>query len=156
MGDKISLTDKDWELLIPVTQYKIGETSLALRPVNLEEVADVLKLIEGSKQYFKDHNINSKNYHKPAQLLAITMLVLETIPQIISECTALNVEDVKRLPLEPAVQLVAKLIEINEKSKDGLVKNLTALANRITSLITVGESETLPVSSSKKGTDGKK
>ena len=89
-------------------------------------------------------------------MIAITKLLINNVPTLISDCTDLVEDDIKRLPLDPAVELITALIEVNEKSKDGLIKNLTALADKVTTLITTGESVTQPTSLLKKGISGKK
>ena len=155
MKDKVTLTDADWDLLLPETPHMLGKSELQLRPITLEEIALLMNVITDSKDYFLANDITTDNYHQPLQLIAITKLFIDKLPGIISDCSQLAESDVKGLPLEPAINLVRKLIAINEKAKDGLVKNLTALAEEVQTLMS-GVSETSSNSSSKKDTTGKK
>jgi len=156
MSEKQSLTNEDWDYLLGVESFKLGDTTLTLRPLNISEVKILLGVLGNSQDYFKEHNITPDNYHQPVQLIAIARLIMELVPQIISDTANLALADVVRLPPDPAVSLIRALIKINTKSKEGLSKNLTALATEIQQLmIPGGDLETSPNSLSQEDTDGK-
>jgi len=125
--EKIKFTNEDWEALVPGIEYKIGNVKLPLRPVNIEEVTKIARVIRGAKDFFKDKNIDKGNFKNPDNLAVVFEIIMETIPELISDCSGLALADVKRLPADIGFELFNKLLEINLKSKGSLEKNFKAL-----------------------------
>lgn len=151
---KKKLGADDWKALLQVEEFKLGETTLDLRPVNLIETNKILGMIEASKEELIASNITAENYTDPAQLLVLTKMLMDKVPDIISDCANLEIDDVHNLPLVVATRLVAKLVKVNISSKDELIKNFTALAEGVQEMMTVEESETSHNSLSVQDTNG--
>ncbi len=131
---KIKLKAEDWKNLLPQTDYKLGNTTLPLRPLNVSEVGKIARVAKNMAQYMKDKGITLDNFKDPANIGIVFEIILDVCPELISDSANLDVEDVRNLPLEVGIDLFNKLIEVNLKSKDALEKNSLNLANTIKSL----------------------
>lgn len=133
-GEAKRLSDRDWEILLPGTPHKIGETDLSIVPLGLESTKKAVGVIRNSFDVLREKGITPANYSDPQNIIEITALVLEQAPEFLVECSGLHLDDIKRLPLGTAVGLVSKVIEANVQSNEDLVKNLTALVATLKTL----------------------
>jgi hypothetical protein len=116
MADRTRLTEDDWATLLPVEEFQLGNTILYLEPFGAYDMAKAWKTISGLKK-------------KAVNIEDLPEVVLQHCPQLVSKASGLHQDDVKRLlEKRPAValELVAKLVEINLNDYDTLVKNLEA------------------------------
>lgn len=145
--EKFTLSSEDWDLLLPGTEYPIGKSKIMLKPLGLESLSNVLealhKLIDDWKDVLTDTSAgkaNQKAMTVTEQILLyfpkVTSLIQVHGIHIISDMSGLHEDDVKRLPPNIAVELFDKCLELNIKSQEGLEKNLTALADQVTTLLT--------------------
>lgn len=51
---KVSLTQDDWEMLLPSEEYKLGKTTLTIEPLGIKVLAKVLKKLESIITTWKD------------------------------------------------------------------------------------------------------
>lgn len=129
--DKVKLTSEDWDALMPGAKYKLGNTSLQLRPLTITEITEITRIFKKTSTTLLDRGIDSEDYFAADNLAIIAEIIIEAAPGIVSDCSGLDVDDVKRLPVEWAIDLIRELIEINLGAKSSLEKNLTALTETI-------------------------
>lgn len=142
---KKSLTEEDWKALLPGEEYKLGgKIPLKLRPLNITEVGKVLRVVDEVKDTLKNRKITLRNYSEAQNLVFIASLMVDKLPEMISDCAGIAIEDVKRIPIDPLVELLSALILVNEKSRDSLIKNLTALGEAMLKLVTTQKAAVPP------------
>ena len=122
MVEPVRITEEDWETLLPVTEFSIGKTKLYLQPMGAEDVAKALESFKGLQV---GHAID---------FAEVPGLVIKHCPHVIARASGLHKDDVRRLPPALLLELVVKLVDINLKDYDKLVKNLGALAGHLGSL----------------------
>ena len=134
MAEKITLSNEDWDALLPSKDFMLGTVKLALRPLTLIEITMIVRTVKGAADVFKNEGINQENYNTLSNMAIITDVVITSVPDIISDCCGLAVEDISKLPIEWAINLVSELVAINLESKDSLTKNLQAFTTIIKGL----------------------
>lgn len=133
-GGTVKLSDRDWEILIPGVDFKLGNTTLKLKPLGLVSTKRAVSLIKDSLEFLAEKGVNELNYSAPKSILEIAHLVLDKAPELLSESSGLDVEDLNRVPMSVAISLVLEVINVNLQSNEDLIKNLTALAETLTTL----------------------
>jgi hypothetical protein len=116
MSEPERLTEDDWATLLIVEEFQLGNTVLYLEPFGAYDMARAWKTISGLKK-------------KPVNIEDLPEVILQHCPQLVGKASGLHQDDVKRLlEKRPAValELVAKLVEINLNDYNTLVKNLEA------------------------------
>ena len=117
------LTDKDFDLLLPVETFKFGETQIKVKPIpifsdDFKLIYLRLKDIEGS---LKKAEITLENF--PYKLPAIFEIVINEAPDILALILPIDPEDIKKLPGYILIEYLKKFIDINSKSFLGMEKN---------------------------------
>lgn len=120
----------DLDALFPGESLEIGNQSIIIRPLSIEQIATISKQLKGFGSILSGLGVTWDNYDSQESLYQIVTIVLENFPDILEEVVNVKIEDLKVLPLEPIVQMVDKAIEVNLKSKDALTKNLKSLTEK--------------------------
>lgn len=129
--DKVKLSDDDWKALLPERQYQLGKVTLSLRPLSITEIAKMSRMLSRSIEVFKEKEITLKNYQTPENMAIVVDILMSASPEIISDCIGLETEDVKRLPIDKAIDIIKELIELNLEAKTSLMGNLQGLTTMI-------------------------
>ena len=127
-----SLTDADWEILLPGKPWQIGTKTIDLKPLGVADFAVLLRNLKSVIGKIAEAGITIDNYKSKLPELAGVILV--NAPGIISTLSGLNAENARRLPVAKAVELLALCFEVNIDSQDELVKNLMTLTEQVTQL----------------------
>ena len=147
MSDKIKLSVEDWELLLPVNEFQIGNTKVNIQPLGLHDWAIVLKKLGDSVSNWRKVIID--NASEKALLIDQIKQALPLISQaldsdlisILTIMTNIDEEDLKRLPPKIASDLFSFCLDVNIESQRGLEKNLTALTGKIGAIMTIGQNQ---------------
>lgn len=120
----------DLDSLFPGETIEIGNSSIIIRPLSIEQIALISKKITGLGNILSEQGITWENYEEIENMFKIASVILENFPDVLEEASNVNIEDLKMLPIEPIVQIVDKIIEVNLKSKEGLEKNFKSLISK--------------------------
>lgn len=145
---KIRLSQTDWEMLLPGRVLTFGTTMLEIRPLGLEDFAGIIRRVTVIKDDLVVAGINLENYSQGEGLMKLTTLLVDKIPDVLSDATDLVIEDIKKLPLSSVMSLISAVIEVNIESQEGLLKNFGTLAENVSAL--VGSISGKPLNSSLK------
>lgn len=131
--EKISLHTDDWNDLFPKQDYVIGSTKFKISPLCLEEIKSVMDKLRSISLKIAEM-ITSKNSNEETKVIEILdyiVVVLDEAPEILSDMSGMEVNDVKSLPLDKAVELFTFCLDINIKSQESLSKNFRGLAEKM-------------------------
>ena len=125
---KVKLGANDWEQLFPGEEFKIAGTTLTIEPMDLKTLSRVLKKISAvmdslPKLGLEDALQGSGN----TAVLNFISSIVDDVPEVLSDMSGLDEEDVVQLPLDVGVELFTKCVEVNLKAKESLLKNLKRL-----------------------------
>lgn len=130
---KVSLKDNDWKELFPGEEFKIGSTSLILEPLSLKGLSFVIDKISRISESISKLEISFSDL-KGSDFIKLTglvhLIVLEA-PEILAEMSGLESDDIKEIPLDKAVELFIKCLDINILSQESLIKNFKELGVKI-------------------------
>jgi len=133
---KISITAEDWNNLIPGKEVSIASQKVTVRPLGFRKLTETIRKIKSVMGELSKTGISAENYSKLENLMSITTIVLENIPEIISDSCNLDPRDIPNLPVQVAIKLIEAIIDVNIDSQKGLLKNCVALAEKTTTLVT--------------------
>lgn len=129
----------DLDSLFPGESLTIGNTSIIIRPLGFEQIATLTKKLEGIGTLLTEKGVTWENYTKPENMFKLANVVLTNFPEVLEEASNVNMEDLKKVPLEVIVSIVDKVISVNLKSKETLVKNFKSLTEKFIPPKTVKE-----------------
>lgn len=130
-SSKVSLSEEDFNLLLPGKAIIVGRSEIIIRPLGIERLKLMLARLGAIASTLSDAGITFKNYNKEDNLFKVVAIVLEKAPDLLSDVSTINVVDLRRLPLMANVQILSDVLEINIESQEGLEKNLNVLADMI-------------------------
>jgi hypothetical protein len=140
--------------LFPGGTVSIGKSIILIRPLNIEQIAVLSKKIKAIGSLLSKEGITWENYSEKTSLLKIAVVLLDSFPDVLEEASNIDINDLKKLPLNSIVLIVSKVIEVNLKSKDDLIKNFTSLIEKLAQQIQMQETTPIikkfPVSKNKK------
>jgi hypothetical protein len=140
--------------LFPGETVSIGKSIILIRPLNIEQIAVLSKKIKAIGSLLSKEGITWENYSEKTSLLKIAVVLLDSFPDVLEEASNIDINDLKKLPLNSIVLIVSKVIEVNLKSKDDLIKNFTSLIEKLAQQIQMQETTPIikkfPVSKNKK------
>ena len=125
----------DFDALFPGQIYKIQNQEINIQPVNVTQIAYIIKKFKSIIPILKKENITFDNYNKPDNIITIINIIFENIPEILSELTGIELESIKKLPLDIIVDIFNVAMEVNIESKDSLEKNFRNLTQKMQNLI---------------------
>lgn len=117
----------DLDQLFPGGTVTIGDQSIIIKPLGIEEIANLFKKARSWAALLSEAGVTVDNYTTSDNLFKIASVLLVNAPDILEEAANLDIEDIKKLPLEIIVEIVSKIIEVNLKSKKDLEKNFKSL-----------------------------
>lgn len=117
----------DLDQLFPGATVTIGSQSIVIKPLGLEEIANLSKKIKGWSSILAKSGVTVENFNTPENILKLVIMVIENAPDILEEAANLELSDIKKLPIEVLVDIVTKIIEVNLKSKEDMAKNFKSL-----------------------------
>lgn len=134
---KIKLQDSDWAALFPNKKYTIGSTEVEITPLSIEELAsilDKLTLISDKVQDELPGKVEGTDEATQTSLtiLALLRIIMQESPDILSDMSGIDVDDIKALPLDKALDLFNFCLDVNIESQDSLIKNFNGLGDRLT------------------------
>jgi len=127
--------------LFPGETVPIGKSIILIRPLNIEQIAVLSKKIKAIGSLLSKEGITWENYSEKTSLLKIAVVLLDSFPDVLEEASNIDINDLKKLPLNSIVLIVSKVIEVNLKSKDDLIKNFTSLIEKLAQQIQVQETK---------------
>ena len=129
----MKLNENDWKILFPGKIVKIGTQNINIKALGLQNLADLISSLEIVICACKDQGITLDNYQ--AHYLELANIVLTESPEILASLVDIDVEDVKRLPVNIAVELLTTALDVNLDSQEDLSKNLYALVGQIAAIV---------------------
>lgn len=129
----------DFDELFPGDDLTIGNAVVVIQPLGLEQIALISKRIKGIGKILSEEGVTWENYAEKSSLFKIAVVILDSFPDVLEEASNIDIADLKRLPLECIAKIVNKVIEVNLKSRDDLVKNFKSLTEQL-----VQQTEILP------------
>ncbi len=120
----------DLDSLFPGSPITIGNQSIIIRPLTIEQLSMLSKKVTGLTSLLNEQEVTWENFNTPANLFKIAFLILENIPEVLEEASNVNIEDLKKLPVEIVVQIIEAIISENLKSKEGMEKNFKSLIEK--------------------------
>ncbi len=116
-----------WGNLFPAETLKIGDESVAIKPMSFKCLASVLAELKGFISVLKDNDIMLSEEVTPADMITIATILVGQFPDVLSKASNIHVDDIAEMPLDIVVELLATTVTINLKSKESLLKNFKAL-----------------------------
>jgi len=129
----------DFDSLFPGETLEIGNSTVLIRPLGFEQIAIIIKRIKGIGTVLEKEGVTWENFEEKSSLFKIAVVVIDSFPDVLEEASNIDIADLKRLPLEYIVKIVNKVIEVNLKSRDDLVKNFKSLTEQL-----IQQTEILP------------
>lgn len=120
----------DIESLFPGEPLKIGNQSVIIHPLNIEQIAVLSKKLRGIGAILSELDVTWENYNTQANLFKLAVVVIENFPDILEEAANINIADLKVLPIEVIVLILDKILDVNLKSKEALEKNFKSLTKK--------------------------
>lgn len=133
----VKLKQNDWKTLFPVETFTIGTTKLEITPLSLENVPAMVRDITVLVNRLSEKNIKLGEFSD--NLETVLLLVLEDAPGIISTLSGLDVDDLKKLPINIAILLAIKCLEVNFSDQQDLLKNLMTLVEKVTETLALSQ-----------------
>ncbi len=128
----VKLQASDWDVLFPSEPFTINTTTFEVAPLSISGLSAVMKkttkIIDKVVALDIDINNLSGNAGKIAEVVS---LILLEAPEILTEMSGLDTEDVMQLPLDTAVELFNHCLDVNLKSQESLTKNFKGLGERV-------------------------
>lgn len=126
----------DLDQLFPGGTVTIGSQSIIIKPLGLEEIANLSKKIKGWSSILSELDITLENFNRPENIFKLVIMLIENAPELLEEAANLDIDDIKKLPIEVIVDLVNKIIEVNLKSKEDMEKNFKSLMKMLFPTVT--------------------
>jgi CO dehydrogenase/acetyl-CoA synthase delta subunit len=120
----------DLEALFPGSALTIGNESIIIRPLNIEQLAILSKKVSGLGSILSEKNITIENFNTPENLFHLAVIALDNVPDVLEEAANVEMDSLKQLPIEVIAQIIEKIISENIKSKEVLEKNFKSLIEK--------------------------
>jgi len=130
-NSKISLSEEDFELLLPGKIITVGKSEIVIKPLGTEMLKLMFQRLGAIAGTLKEAGITFKNYNKEDQLFKLVEVIMDKAPSLLSDASNIEIADLQRLPVMTNVQILTDVLEINIESQEGLEKNLHVLAGMI-------------------------
>lgn len=128
----VKLKESDWEVLFPAEDFKIGETTLELIPLSLAGLATITRRLTQmvDKVVALELSLDSLT-SEAGKIVQLVALILGDAPEILAEMSGVDLDDIKRLPLDVAVSLFSACLDVNLRSQESLLKNFKGLGGKV-------------------------
>lgn len=127
----------DWGILFPNESLKIGNKTIEIKPLGIEELSLLLRDLKTAVTALDEAGINLRNYSD--RFIELAEIITHEAPAILVRLTGLSPKDVQRLPVTIAVKLLVACFRVNIDSQSELSKNLNTLAEQVAIMLNVGE-----------------
>ena len=132
--EKIKL-DIDFDALFTSKVFTICGKDIQIYPLNIGQIAFVIKKVKNLIPIFKSEDITFDNYSQPDKLITLVSILMESAPEILSEATGIHQESLAKLPLSNTVEIFSVALEANLESKESLIKNFKRVSETMTQMI---------------------
>lgn len=120
----------DLQELFPGGTITIGTQTLNIRPLGIRQLTGILAKIKGLGTVLTEDGITWDNYRDPTNFVKISTVLSKQFPESLEEASNIALEDLQELPIEVIVSILDKVIEVNMKSKEALLKNFDSLVKK--------------------------
>ncbi len=128
----VKLQASDWDVLFPSEPFTISTTTFDVAPLSITGLSIVVKKVTRIIDKIVALDIDLNNLTGNAvKIIEVVSLILTEAPEILTEMSGLETDDVVRLPLDVAVDLFNHCLDVNLKSQDSLTKNFKGLGERV-------------------------
>lgn len=133
---KVRLQDSDWASLFPSKKYVIGATEIEVSPLSIEELASILDKLSAISDKIQEavpslENLEDSVAKSSLTVIELVKIIMQESPDILSDLASVDVEDIKSLPLDKALDLFNFCLDVNIESQDSLIKNFNGLGDRL-------------------------
>lgn len=130
----INLSTDDWDDLLQGDTITLGKTTVVISPLGIAQLKNMSLKVKALMEALAEKGVNSSNFDAPENMANTFTTLVDRVPELMEEATGVNRDDIGRLPLAKGVELLRKVIEVNVKSQETLVKNLQALGEAMRGL----------------------
>lgn len=117
----------DLEELFPGKTITIGDQSILIKPLVLEQISIFTKRFKEISKTLEKDGITWDNFEDPQNLFAIVTKLVTQFPELLEEASNIAKEDLVKLPIDIVVQIFLAVVEVNIQSKEALQGNLQSL-----------------------------
>jgi len=126
----------DWDTLFTIKEVEIAGVQLQITPMSLLQLASVMSKVKGLVKKLVDGGASWENFRTPEQVINIMTTSFGELPELLSDATGYEAEEIARLPLEENIKLLEAVIDVNISSRESLEKNFASLAEKLGKLAT--------------------
>jgi hypothetical protein len=119
------------DTLFPGEVLPIGSSSILIRPLNIKQIAIILKQLNSVIETLSDNGITFDNFNEQGNIIRIAIVLMDEVPDVLSEASDIDLDDLLALPLDVIITILEKVISVNMKSKDDLIKNFLSLTKKL-------------------------
>lgn len=120
----------DLESLFPGKTLKIGDQSVVIKPLGLEQLATIGLQLKGIGSILQESGVTWDNYNNPENIAKLAIILLQQFPDVLEEASNIHIDDIKPLPPEYIISIIDKVIEVNLESKEVLEGNFKSLVTK--------------------------
>lgn len=117
----------DLDTLLPVEIIKIGSTDIPIRPLSFIKYQVIGKQLKSILAELREAGVDLSKLNDPESIVTVVSILLEKFPSILEEVTDISIDSLNTLPLDVIVDIAYRVLDINLKSKDSLIKNWKSL-----------------------------
>jgi hypothetical protein len=121
--------------LFPSKIFTICGKDISIYPLNIGQIAFVIKKVKNLIPIFQSEQITFDNYSQPDKLITLVSILMESAPEILSEVTGIHQESLAKLPLSNTVEIFSVALEANLESKESLIKNFKRVSETMTQML---------------------
>jgi len=132
----------DLDSLFPGESLTIGNSTVVIRPLNIEQIASLAKQLKGIGTILTEAGITFENYTSGENMFKLAVILLDNCPDILEEASNIDINDLKKLMPGTIAEILEKIISVNLESKDTLIKNFQSLIEKFTEILPQPESKT--------------
>jgi hypothetical protein len=118
--------------------------------LGLEQISLITKRIESLGKILSERGITWDNYSEKSNLFKIAVVILESFPDVLEEASNIDINDLKKLPIECIASIVNKVLEVNLKSRDDFLKNFKSLTEKLGADVKIDQDPTPTPNKNKK------
>lgn len=123
----IHLSDDQLNTLFPSEKVQLGETTVIIRPLGLEDLILISDDIVGLMKKLSDKGITADNYE--SRMSDVAMVVISEYPNLVSVVTNIDPDTIRKLPLATNLDIVVKALKVNMYDQEAFLKNLVTLVD---------------------------
>jgi len=117
------LTEDDWKDLLPCSSITLGKTTIIVEPLGVADLKKMSIKIMAIANAIGD----SVDFDTPEGMAALFTATMDNAPDVLEEVCGLHRDDIAKLPIAKAIELIRVVLEVNIGSKEALIKNCVAL-----------------------------